>query len=74
LRTVEEQLEHVAGGRGIVILPATTAAFYRRPDVVHALIPDISANQVCLAWQAGRRSRLISEFADLAHAEHSGVG
>jgi DNA-binding transcriptional LysR family regulator len=64
---VEEKLEHVAGGRGIVILPASTAAFYRRPDVVQARITDISANQVCLAWLAGRRSRLITEFVALAH-------
>jgi len=73
LRTVEEKLEHVAGGRGIVILPASTAAFYRRPDVVQARVTDISVNQVCLAWQAGRRSRLISEFVALAH-EHGAVG
>jgi DNA-binding transcriptional LysR family regulator len=66
-RTVEEKLEHVAGGRGIVILPASTAAFYRRPDVVQARITDISPNQVCLAWLAGRRSRLITEFVALAH-------
>jgi DNA-binding transcriptional LysR family regulator len=70
LRTVEEKLEHVAGGRGIAILPASTAAFYRRPDVVQARVTDIGANQVCLAWQAGRRSRLITEFVALAH-EHA---
>ncbi|MCW2492152.1 MAG: hypothetical protein JWN47_1516 [Frankiales bacterium] len=70
LRTVEEKLEHVAAGRGIAILPASTAAFYRRPDVTSVLITDISANQVCLAWQSGRRSRLIAEFALLAHADH----
>jgi DNA-binding transcriptional LysR family regulator len=73
LRTVEEKLEHVAGGRGIVILPASTAAFYRRPDVVQARVTDIHPNRVCLAWQAGRRSRLITEFAALAH-EHGAVG
>jgi DNA-binding transcriptional LysR family regulator len=70
LRTVEEKLEHVAAGRGIVILPASTAAFYQRPDVASVLITDISPNQVCLAWPSARRSRLIAEFAHLAHAEH----
>jgi DNA-binding transcriptional LysR family regulator len=70
LRTVEEKLEHVATGKGIAILPASTAAYYRRPDVTSVLITDIPANQVCLAWQSGRRSSLITEFALLAHAEY----
>jgi DNA-binding transcriptional LysR family regulator len=70
-RTVEEKLEHVAAGRGIVVLPASTAAFYRRPDITQALVRDIGPNQVCLAWRAGRRSPLVQEFAALAHAEHS---
>ena len=70
LRTVEEKLEHVATGRGIVILPASTAAFYRRPDVMQAAVTDIGPNRVCLAWRAGRSDPLISEFAALARAEY----
>jgi DNA-binding transcriptional LysR family regulator len=66
MRTVEEKLEHVATGKGIVVLPKSTTTFYRRSDVVCIPIDDISPNQVCLAWEAARRSRLIYEFADLA--------
>jgi DNA-binding transcriptional LysR family regulator len=66
MRTVEEKLEHVATGHGIVILPRSTATFYRRPDVNCIPVEDISPNQVSLAWDASRRSRLIYEFADLA--------
>src|ERR1700677_4827825 len=33
IRTVEEKLEHVAAGRGIVILPESTATYYQRPDL-----------------------------------------
>lgn len=69
-RTVEEKLEHVAAGRGIVVLPASTAAYYRRPDIAQATIVDIGPNQVCLAWRAGRRAPLVHEFAALAHADH----
>jgi DNA-binding transcriptional LysR family regulator len=72
LRTVEEKLEYVAAGRGVVILPASTAAFYRRSDVAQALITDIGPNQVCLAWSAARRSPTITEFLALARAEHRG--
>ncbi len=66
MRTVEEKLEHVATGHGIVILPRSTATFYRRPDVTCIPVEDIGPNQVSLAWDASRRSRLIYEFADLA--------
>jgi DNA-binding transcriptional LysR family regulator len=63
---VEEKLEHVAAGRGIVVLPASTAGFYQRPDVVAVAIADIGPSRVALAWDATRRSRLVGEFAALA--------
>jgi DNA-binding transcriptional LysR family regulator len=62
-RTVEEKLEHVAAGHGIVLLPLSTAAFYTRPGVSYSHVSDIPPNQVCLAWEATRRSRLIQDFA-----------
>jgi DNA-binding transcriptional LysR family regulator len=79
IHTVEEKLEHVASGHGVVILPLSTAMFYRRPDVAIAAISDIGPNHVSLAWDAGRRSKLISEFSTLAidgkqcFARHSGA-
>ena len=73
IRTVEEKFEHVATGKGIVILPKSTTTFYRRSDVACIPIDDISPNQVSLAWEAARRSRLIYEFVDLArsHEQHA---
>ncbi|MCW2895067.1 MAG: hypothetical protein JWO75_4556 [Actinomycetia bacterium] len=71
-RTVEEKLEHVAAGRGIVLLPLSTAVFYTRPGVAYVHVSDISPNQVCLAWDATRRSRLIQDFAAIA-ADHPPV-
>jgi DNA-binding transcriptional LysR family regulator len=65
-RTVEEKLEHVAAGHGIVLLPLSTAVFYTRPGVAYSHVSDISPNQVCLAWDATRRSRLIQDFAAIA--------
>ncbi|GHH79245.1 LysR family transcriptional regulator [Streptomyces sulfonofaciens] len=64
--TVEEKLEHVACNRGIAILPESAALFYRRPDLAYLHIHDIGPNHVGLAWDASRRSPLISEFADIA--------
>jgi DNA-binding transcriptional LysR family regulator len=66
--TVEVKLERVAAGRGVVVLPLSTATFYTRPDVAYATIVDIPDNQVCVAWDAGRHSALVEEFADLAVA------
>lgn len=65
---VEEKLEHVAGGRGIVVLPQSTADFYRRADIASIVLSDIGPSRVGLAWDATRRSRLINEFAALAAA------
>jgi DNA-binding transcriptional LysR family regulator len=68
LRTVEEKLEHVARGNGVVVLPTSTAAFYTRPDVTHVPVDDIGPSQVCLAWDCQRRSPLIPEFVAIAVA------
>jgi DNA-binding transcriptional LysR family regulator len=67
VRTVEEKLEHVAAGSGVVVLPLSTARFYPRPDVTHLPIEDLPETQVCLAWDSARRTPLIREFAALAH-------
>jgi DNA-binding transcriptional LysR family regulator len=66
LRTVEEKLEHVATGNGVVVLPASTAAFYTRPDVTCVPVDDIGPSQVCLAWDGQRHSPLIQEYVALA--------
>ncbi|MEV4312607.1 LysR substrate-binding domain-containing protein [Actinocrispum sp. NPDC049592] len=63
IANVEEKLERVAAGHGVVILPLSTATFYTRPDITQAAVEDIAPNQVCLAWDATRRSPLIAEYA-----------
>ena len=68
---VEEKLENVAAGRGFVVLPASVADYYTRPDLVSAPITDLGPNQVALAWLSTRRSGLISEFEALAAAAWS---
>jgi LysR substrate binding domain len=71
-RTVEEKLEHVAAGHGIVLLPLSTAVFYTRPGIAYSHVSDIPPSQVCLAWDATRRSQLIQDFAAVA-ADHPPV-
>jgi DNA-binding transcriptional LysR family regulator len=69
LRTVEEKLEHVAAGRGFVVLPRSTAEFYRRADVAAVPVADIPPGDVGLAWRAGRDTAEIRVFAEVV-AEH----
>ena len=72
VRTVEEKLEYVAAGSGVVILPRSTAEYYARSDVAVVSVDDIGPNQVCLAWSAARRSDLIDEFAAIATSQYGG--
>jgi DNA-binding transcriptional LysR family regulator len=64
--SVEEKLEHVAQGHGVIVLPLSVVTFYTRPDVTYVPISDIPPNQVCLAWDSTRRNPLIGEFAAIA--------
>ncbi|MGH3247016.1 MAG: LysR family transcriptional regulator, partial [Trebonia sp.] len=72
IRTVEEKLEHVAAGQGVVLLPASAAAFYTRPGIAYAHVADIPPCHVCLAWDATRDSQLIEDYAAIA-ADHPPV-
>ena len=75
MRTVEEKLEHVGAGHGIVVLPLSTATFSARPDIGHIPVRNIAPNQVCLASDSSRRSALIHEYAAIADARphHAGL-
>ena len=44
----------------------STAVFYTRPGVAYSHVSNILPNQVCLAWDATRRSRVIRDFAVIA--------
>jgi DNA-binding transcriptional LysR family regulator len=65
-QTVEEKLEMVAASEGFVILPHSTAAFYRRPDVAVIPIVDIAPSRVLLIWDAAANAGARDDF--LTHA------
>ena len=50
--TVEDKLEHVAAREGFVVLPRSTTAYYRRPDVRVVPIDDLRPSHVTLIWNA----------------------
>jgi len=68
-RSVEEKLEHVAAGHGVIVLPLSTATCYTRGDITHIGIEDIAPNQVCLAWESARHNPLIGEFVAIATSD-----
>lgn len=66
--TVEEKLERVAAQEGFVILPRSTTAFYRRPDVRVVPIEDIAPGQVTLIWDAATANPARDAFVAAALA------
>lgn len=68
LRSVEEKLEHVASGHGIIVLPRSATAYYSRPDVVYVPVIDAEPDTVSLACEAARRARILSDFIAAAQS------
>lgn len=66
LRTVEEKLEYVAAGHGIIVLPRSATQHYTRPDIVYVPLSDAEPDEVLLACEASRRSKLLSGFIAVA--------
>ncbi|MFE3521688.1 LysR family transcriptional regulator [Streptomyces sp. NPDC059161] len=67
---VEEELELVARGGGLTLLPQSAAAFYTRPGVRYVPLLGLPPQEICLARAAGDRSELTSAFVRVAE----GVG
>jgi DNA-binding transcriptional LysR family regulator len=68
IRSVEEKLEHVAAGHGIIVLPLSATRHYTRPDVVYVPVVDAEPDQVFLAFVAQRQSALLEDFVAAATA------
>lgn len=66
--TVEEKLEQVAQGRGIVLLPESAARFYNRPEVVYRSVDGLPGMQTALAHEHGRRSVHLDRLVEIAVA------
>ncbi|WP_446033808.1 LysR family transcriptional regulator [Streptomyces olivaceus] len=64
-RSIEELLEHVAAGRGVVVVPLSTALYFARPDITHVLVDDLAPSPVCLAWRSSRHDALVEEYVDI---------
>jgi DNA-binding transcriptional LysR family regulator len=66
LRSVEEKLEFVAAGHGIIVLPLSATLHYTRPDIVYIPVIDAEPDEVLLATESSRRSKLVTGFINAA--------
>jgi len=65
---VEVKLEQVALGLGVSVLPASTARFYSRRDLVALEVPGLGPSEVGAAWATHHRSPTLTRAVELAHA------
>lgn len=63
---IEEMFEHVAAGRGAVVLPRSLARYFNRPDVAHVTVTGVKPAAVCLAWKSSPHSALRAEYLAIA--------
>jgi DNA-binding transcriptional LysR family regulator len=68
VRTVEEKLEHVAAGAGVLFVALSMARYYQREDVVFVPLSDAPPDDVLLARAAGHTSALVDAFVRIASA------
>jgi DNA-binding transcriptional LysR family regulator len=66
---LEEKLQHVAAGRAISFVPASTAASVVHAGIVYVPVADIPPIKICLAWKSGARSPLIAAFVDVVKSK-----
>lgn len=62
MRSIEDAIELVAAGVGIVIVPQSVARLYGRKDVVARPVTDAAETRIGLAWLADETSPDIEEF------------
>jgi DNA-binding transcriptional LysR family regulator len=68
VRDMEEIIQYVKAGAGVMFLPTTITKDFPRPDVVYVPISDASPGQVAIAWRNDEASPRVLEFVDTAIA------
>jgi DNA-binding transcriptional LysR family regulator len=62
MRSIEDAIELVAAGVGIVIVPQSVARLYGRKDVIARPVTDVAETRVGLAWLADETTADIDDF------------
>ncbi|MGC2999090.1 LysR substrate-binding domain-containing protein [Streptomyces sp. G35A] len=69
---MEEILEYVRAGRGVVPVPESVAAVFPRPDIAYVAVTDVPPGVVALAWDGARDSPLVEDLVDAALSTRAG--
>ncbi|MCU1479642.1 MAG: hypothetical protein JWQ19_428 [Subtercola sp.] len=62
IHSLDDAVEQVAAGVGIVILPQSIARLHNRKDVVYRPVTGVAETPVSLVWAAGDPSPLVEQF------------
>ncbi|WP_166789773.1 LysR family substrate-binding domain-containing protein [Cryobacterium fucosi] len=62
MRDLDEAMEQVAAGVGILIVPHSIARLHSRKDVVSRPVEDVAESQVSLAWLTSETTEDVEEF------------
>ncbi|CAD6004951.1 LysR family transcriptional regulator [Agreia sp. COWG] len=60
--TVDDAIDLVAAGTGVIVLPHSVARLHARKDVVARPVLDLPETQIAIAWIAGDADERIDEF------------
>ncbi|KJC65088.1 LysR family transcriptional regulator [Agreia bicolorata] len=69
--SVEDALDLVAAGTGIVVLPHSVARLHARKDVVARPVLDLPETQIALCWLTGDPSDRIEEFIGIVRGRRA---
>jgi DNA-binding transcriptional LysR family regulator len=65
MRGLDDAMEQVAAGVGILILPHSLARLHGRKDVVSRPVEDVAETEVALAWLKARTTEEVEEFVGI---------
>jgi DNA-binding transcriptional LysR family regulator len=60
--TIEDAIELVAAGVGLLVLPQSLARLHHRKGLTYRPFPDAPASQVALSWVEGETGELMEQF------------
>ena len=71
MRDMDEVMEQVAAGVGIVVVPHSIARLYGRKDVVSRAVAGVPDTQIALAWPTDATTDLVEEFIGIVRGRSS---
>jgi DNA-binding transcriptional LysR family regulator len=71
---MEEVVEYVKAGRGVIFLPRAICEAFPRAEVSYVPVTDIPPGDIALAWSATQHSPLVAALAQAATEHLASLG